>query len=147
MKVLIAVDHDRESRDAVAFAKNLLDEDDHAIVVNVASFDIGPAMAMASYSATYADPAIDHRLHMIGDEAEEAAEDVAEGAVESLGGSAEPRVEFGDVADRICQVAEDEAVDLVILGTHDRGRFARLWFGSVSDLVVHDAPCSVLVVR
>lgn len=147
MKVLIAVDHDRESRDAVAFAKELLADDDHAIVLNVASFDIGPVMAMASYSTTYVDPTIDQRLHMIGDEAEEAAEEVAEGAVERLGDDAEPRVEYGDAADRICQVAGDEAVDLVILGTHDRGRFARLWFGSVSDRVVHDAPCSVLVVR
>lgn len=147
MKVLIAVDHDRESRDAIAFAKSLLDEDDHAIVLNVASFDLGPAMAMASYGSTYVDPAIDQRMQAVGEDAEEVAEEVAADATEWLGDDAEPMVEFGDAADRICQVAESEGVDLVILGTHDRGRFARLWFGSVSDRVVHDAPCSVLVVR
>lgn len=147
MKVLIAVDHDRPSRDAVTFAKNLLHDDDHAIVLNVATFDLGPAMAMASYGSTYVDPAIDQRLQVVGEDAEEAAEEVAEDASELLGDDTEPMVEFGDAADRICQVAESEGVDLVVLGTHDRGRWARLWFGSVSDRVVHDAPCSVLVVR
>lgn len=147
MKVLIAVDHDRESRDAIVFAKNLLDDDDHAIVLNVASFDVGPAMAMASYGNNYVDPAIDQRMEAVGDDAEEAAEAVAANASHRLGDDAEPMVEFGDAADRICQVAESEGIDLVVLGTHDRGRFARLWFGSVSDRVVHDAPCSVLVVR
>ena len=59
----------------------------------------------------------------------------------------ELRVEHGDVGPAICQVAEEEGADLVVLGTHDRGRWSRLWFGSVSDHVVRHAPCPVLVVR
>ena len=59
----------------------------------------------------------------------------------------EHRVEHGDVGPTICSVAEEEGVDLVVLGTHDRSRWSRLWFGSVSDHVVRHAPCPVLVVR
>jgi nucleotide-binding universal stress UspA family protein len=40
-----------------------------------------------------------------------------------------------------------EAVDVVLVGAHNRGPIGRLLMGSVSDYVARHAPCPVLIVR
>jgi nucleotide-binding universal stress UspA family protein len=47
----------------------------------------------------------------------------------------------------IVEQAENWSADLIIIGSHGRGFWSRTMIGSVSDSVVHHAPCSVLVVR
>jgi nucleotide-binding universal stress UspA family protein len=53
----------------------------------------------------------------------------------------------GDPGESIAAAAEAEAADLIIVGSHGRGRLGRLLLGSVSDYVARHAPCPVLVVR
>ena len=53
----------------------------------------------------------------------------------------------GEPGESIVSAAEAEDVDLVVVGTHGRGRIGRLLLGSVSEHVVHNAPCPVLVIR
>lgn len=47
----------------------------------------------------------------------------------------------------IVDKAEEWGADLIIVGSHGRGFWGRVMLGSVSDAVLHHAPCSVLVVR
>ncbi len=47
----------------------------------------------------------------------------------------------------IVEKAESWNADLIVIGSHGRGFWNRTMIGSVSDAVVHHAPCSVLVVR
>lgn len=47
----------------------------------------------------------------------------------------------------IIREAEEWDADLVVIGSHGYGFWARTLLGSVSDSVVHHAPCSVFVVR
>ena len=47
----------------------------------------------------------------------------------------------------IVEQAESWGADLIVIGSHGRGFWSRTMIGSVSDSVVHHAPCSVLVVR
>ena len=47
----------------------------------------------------------------------------------------------------ICDYAEDEKADLIVISTHGRTGFVRLRLGSVAERVVRYAPCDVLVVR
>ncbi len=57
------------------------------------------------------------------------------------------RVEEGGAAQRILEVAREESVDLVVVGTHGRTGFGRILLGSIADRVVRVAPCPVLTVR
>jgi nucleotide-binding universal stress UspA family protein len=50
-------------------------------------------------------------------------------------------------ADGVIGAAKELSADLIIVGTHDRSRLARLALGSVAREVVRDAPCPVLVIR
>jgi len=56
-------------------------------------------------------------------------------------------VEMQNPRSFIPQVARSWGADLIIVGSHGRGFWGRMALGSVSDSVVHSAPCSVLVVR
>lgn len=47
----------------------------------------------------------------------------------------------------IIRVAEDDKVDLIVLGTEGRSGISRLFLGSVAAHVVASAPCPVLTVR
>jgi nucleotide-binding universal stress UspA family protein len=53
----------------------------------------------------------------------------------------------GSPESRIVEKAEEIHADLIIVGSHGYNRWERLLLGSVSDSVIHHAPCSVLVVR
>lgn len=47
----------------------------------------------------------------------------------------------------IVDKAAEWDADLIVVGSHGRGFWGRMMLGSVSDAVLHHAPCSVLVVR
>jgi len=147
MKVLIAVDDDPESRDALSFAAELLPATADVVVLNVARSTITPYGTIGGMGTFAGDPGLTLEAGQRAQEvADRDAERVAEEAARELHAD-EVRVEHGDVGPTICEVAAEEGADLVVLGTHDRGRWSRLWFGSVSDHVVRHAPCPVLVVR
>lgn len=54
---------------------------------------------------------------------------------------------FGSPESRIIETAEEMKADMIVVGSHGYNSWERLLLGSVSDSVVHHAPCSVLVVR
>jgi nucleotide-binding universal stress UspA family protein len=53
----------------------------------------------------------------------------------------------GDPGESISAAAEAERCDLIIVGTHGRTGFQRSLAGSVSDYLIRNAPCPVVVVR
>ena len=53
----------------------------------------------------------------------------------------------GEPWDQIVSVAREEAVDLIVMGTHGRTGLRRALIGSVAERVVRHAPCTVMVVR
>lgn len=65
----------------------------------------------------------------------------------SNGPSIKILVGHGPVVDEILRIAEESNADLILVGTHGRGRLGHLLLGSVAERVVRVAPCSVLVVR
>ncbi|MCU0686801.1 MAG: universal stress protein [Polyangiaceae bacterium] len=56
-------------------------------------------------------------------------------------------VGLGDCERELVQFAIDYEADLLVVGTHDRGRLAALLSPSLAGALAHGAPCPVLVAR
>jgi len=67
--------------------------------------------------------------------------------VREAGVEARAQLDYGSPANKIVHFAKEENFDLIVVGSTGRGVLSRLFFGSVSDKVVHRAPCPVLVVK
>lgn len=52
----------------------------------------------------------------------------------------------GPAADSLVEAAREARADLLVVGSHGRGPVKRLFLGSVSEGVLRQAPCPVLVV-
>lgn len=52
----------------------------------------------------------------------------------------------GDPADEIVRIAEEEKVDVIVMGT-GKSIMDKHLLGSVSEKVVHSAPCTILLIR
>ena len=73
-------------------------------------------------------------------------EEMAEAAVRDLGlEGAEVRVLVGDPGSQICALAEELSARAVVIGSRGRGGLKRALLGSVSDHVVRNAPCPVVI--
>ncbi len=57
------------------------------------------------------------------------------------------RVVSGYAAEEIVKCADEENVDMIIMGTHGRKGIDRILFGSVAEKVVKSANCPVLTLR
>lgn len=56
-------------------------------------------------------------------------------------------VRSGDYADEILEVAESEDADMIVIGRRGLGRVREAVLGSVSQKVLHHAPCTVVIVH
>jgi len=77
---------------------------------------------------------------------DQAAEDIRAG-FPGLGIQLTTKVVKGSPKQEIVEEAENWDADLIIMGSHGYGFWRRSLLGSVSESVVHHAPCSVLVVK
>jgi universal stress protein A len=59
----------------------------------------------------------------------------------------EPRLTMGDPATEIIRVANEENVDMIVMGTHGRTGLSRFFMGSVAEQVIRHAACPVLTYR
>ncbi len=71
-------------------------------------------------------------------------QEVAEGL--EVAGEVQQWVELGTTKLEITRVAEEQNVDLIVLGSHSRHGIGLL-LGSTANAVLHGAPCDVLAVR
>jgi nucleotide-binding universal stress UspA family protein len=55
--------------------------------------------------------------------------------------------EVGTPAHEIVRYADENAIDLIVMGTHSHGPTFRMATGSIADSVVGSAPCAVLTVK
>jgi nucleotide-binding universal stress UspA family protein len=65
----------------------------------------------------------------------------------TFAGTWEVEVATGSPAEAIIHVAQERAVDLIVMGTHGRTGLQHVLLGSIAEKVVRLAPCPVLTVR
>jgi nucleotide-binding universal stress UspA family protein len=61
--------------------------------------------------------------------------------------SADVHMLSGEPGPAICQLATELSARAIVIGTRGRGGLKRALLGTVSDHVVRNAPCSVVVTR
>lgn len=65
----------------------------------------------------------------------------------NLGIPTESYYKVGDAGQTICEVAQNWGADLIVIGRQGHTALTEMLMGSVSNHVLHHAPCSVLVVQ
>lgn len=78
------------------------------------------------------------------------AEPVLHATIQALGlpeEQVDTEVQVGDPAEGIIDLAKAEEYDLIVVGSRGLGPVREILLGSVSQKVLHAAPCPVLVVR
>ncbi len=65
----------------------------------------------------------------------------------SLPGDVEATVIEGEPGLALCKIARDESATAIVIGSRGRGGIKKALLGSVSDYVVRNAPCPVVVTR
>ncbi len=142
LKVLIAVDDTDESMDAARAAYDLFGPAPDYLVTSIGrmptmTYPMTPAGGMPMYVA----------LGPATDNLRERATATAIEAAENLDVDAAIEVDTGPVGAAVCRIAEESGASIIVIGSHNRSIWARLFQPSVGKYVVDNAPCPVLVVR
>lgn len=147
MKILIATDGSDYSKAAIVEACKFIAKPDSTEIKIVSAYE-------DAYPITAEPFALSAEYYQKIEEAvrEQASQFVtdAEAEVNARFPDSKPNIRsevLRGAADReIIEFAKTWKSDLIVVGSHGRGFWGRM-LGSVSDGVVHHAPCSVLVVR
>jgi nucleotide-binding universal stress UspA family protein len=147
MKIILATDGTEYGEAAVEMlGKFNLCEGDEVTVITVV--DMAMPLGIDIYGGYLPDTSV------LENAARENATKVVNNAAEELHGffgeksvAISSDVLFGSPDSRIVETAEQTNADLIVIGSHGYKTWERVLLGSVSDSVVHHAPCSVMVVR
>ena len=141
--VLVAVDGSDAALDAARSGLALLAPDTTVVVVTaVAASDptlvTGTGMASGVMSAEELE-ALDEASLAEG----EAAVTAARAALNRP--DADAAIVSGDAGPALCDMARERDVSAIVMGSRGRGGIKRALLGSVSDYVVRNAPCPVII--
>ena len=148
MKIIIATDGSKFSTAAVETCCDLIRDDVKTWVKVISAHEAQVPIAAEPFaiSAEYyqqLDTFADRSAHASAD----AAVAIIKGRFPGDNVEVSTVVELGRPAEIILEAAEKWHPDLIVVGSHGRNFWGRLALGSVSDAVLHHAPCSVLIVR
>ena len=147
MRILVATDGSEYSKAAIDKCCRLIVDPKNTEVKVVSAFEDAYPIAAEPFAVS-----AEFYQHII-DAAENQSQDFATDAARSIRQhfkDSEPTVTAevlrGSPEQKIIEEARNWKADMIVVGCHGRGFWGRM-LGSVSDAVVHHAPCSVLVVR
>lgn len=146
--VLLATDGSKSSLEAARLVRDLLNPVALGRVTILAA--VSPINTMPFYSyAPYGGYLSQEVWDGITAAADKTAQDSVERTAEELDTttSVEPAVRRGSPADEIVRYAEEHDVDLIVMGSRGWGEMHAVLLGSVSERVLHTAPCPVLIAR
>ena len=143
--VLLATDGSEQATHALAAGLALLPSDGPVVIATVVEADDPSLVTGAGIAGgTMSPEAYDALIR----ERQAEGESIVREAAEVLGrADAQTRVLVGAPGPTVCDFAKESAVQAIVLGTRGRGGLKRALLGSVSDFVVRNAPCPVVVVN
>jgi universal stress protein A len=141
-KILVPTDFSEHADYALTWALGLAADCKATVLL----FNAAPPMASFAFpeSVYYPDLARMEQ-EVIADAEKRVAEFVSKHAASGV--TVETRVALGEAVWEICQIAEREHADIIVMGSHGRTGLSHVLLGSVAERVVRYAPCPVLVVR
>lgn len=135
-KILVAVDSSEQARRSFQEAIEVTRRND-------AHLDI---LIVADTNYLGAEPyAVDHVVKQSNKAASLVMESLEEIIPDDI--SYTKTIEEGNPKVKIVDFAENEKIDLILMGATGTGAFSRLLLGSTTAYVVNNAPCNVMVVR
>ena len=137
--IVCCVDSSSEARDAARVACGLATRLGFELVLlHVAPSPIQPGLSAATFGQ-----------ERLAESEREDASALLDQLASDLGcavDKVERRVEFGDPAERVLAVCEQEHAEMVVLGSRRHGNVKAALLGSVSTDVAGKAPCIVVIV-
>jgi nucleotide-binding universal stress UspA family protein len=136
-KILVPVDGSDYSMRAAAYA------------AEIAKIVDGQVMLMhchKSFPVVLGEPYFQNAINKIMKQAEELLEPFRK-ILQDAGADYSERILEGPAAKTICQAAEIEKADMIVMGSRGRNDLEGLLLGSCTHRVLKTAPCPVLVIR
>ena len=153
MKVLVAIDSSISSHHALEQALLLLNlQKAHFLLLSVEEILASPNMVAANPLGI----PTENNIYNVYDEIELSHQEEkrtlsalewAQDFCTKAGVYSQSILEIGDPKHIICQVANREKPDLIVVGSEGRGIIERAILGSISDYVLHHTHFPVLVIR
>jgi len=148
MKILLATDGSKYSDGAAEKCCELFAKSENSSVKIISVVEPPAPMAAEPFGVSneyYAEVRA-----MLSEQAKEAVERAEKTIIEKFTNASldvETATLAGNPKEEIIEEAKKWKADLTVLGSYGYGFWERMLLGSVSNAVVHHAPCSVLVVR
>jgi nucleotide-binding universal stress UspA family protein len=147
--VLVATDGSDLALHAARSGLSLLKNADTVLIVSVVDVVV-PGEDATGHAGPTTTPEVAEAANRDAREQGQAAVRAVVEALRASGhasGGVEARVIEGDPGPSVCRLAEEVQASAVVIGSRGRGGLKRALLGSVSDYVVRNAPCTVIVSR
>jgi len=143
MKILVSTDGSDFSSAAVEKCCQIIVEPENTAIKIVSVFEVIEPMDI-SISPEFSQE-LERSAHKKAQEFAEQAAAQVRGCFSNI--DLTTQVSMGAPDQILIKTAKEWSADLVVIGSHGRGFWGRMLLGSITDSLVHYAPCSVLVVR
>ncbi len=143
--VIVATDGSDVAEEAAHACLKLLDPSEKVMVVTVVE---GTDPSITQDGTGHAGPTMNEsQFATLRDRLLAEGQEIVDRTAASLPGEVETRVIEGSAGMALCQFAEEVSADAIVMGTRGRGALRRAFLGSISDHVLRNAPCPVIVDR
>ena len=144
MRILISTDGSDFSRAAIEKSCQIVVEPQNTAVKIVSVYETIEPIDVIDAPLEYTQKLADSAQKQAAADADEAAATIREHFPQI---DLSVQVSKGAPDEILIETAREWKADLIVIGSHGRGFWERMLLGSITDSLVHHAPCSVLVVR